>query len=63
MCLSQILVLADKNDGRNPKLLCLMLLESIANDLRLADLGASCVGKRVVANEDIDASLFEFLAS
>ena len=63
MCLSEILVLADENDGRNPKLLCLVLLESLANDFRLSDVRAGCVGKRVVANEDIDARLFEFLAS
>jgi hypothetical protein len=63
MCLSQVLVLADKNNGRNPKLLCLVLLKSITNNLRLPDVGTSGIGKRVVPDEDIDASLFEFLAS
>ena len=41
----------------------LVLLESIANDLRLADVSARGVGKRVAANEDIDSGLVEFLAS
>jgi hypothetical protein len=62
MCLSQVLVLADKNDGRDPELLSLVLLESLTNDLRLTDVGAGCIGKRVAANEDINAGLFEFLA-
>ena len=62
-CLGQVLVLADENDGRDPELLCLVLLESLPNDLRLADVSAGCVGKRVAANEDIDAGLVEFLAS
>ncbi len=61
MGLGQVLVFADKDDGRNPELLCLVLLESLANDLRLADVSAGCVGKRVVANEYIDSGLVEFL--
>ena len=63
MSLGQVLVFADEDDGRNPKLLGLVLLQSLANDLRLADVSAQCVGKRVAANEDIDSGLVEFLAS
>jgi len=63
MCLGQIFILADENNGRDPKLLCLMLLESLANYLRLADICASCIGNRVAANKDIDSGLFEFLSS
>ncbi len=51
------------NDGRYPELLCFMLLESLANDLRLADVSAGGVGLRVVANKYIDSGLVEFLAS
>jgi hypothetical protein len=32
-------------------------------DLRLADVGAGSVGKRIAANEDVDSSLVEFFAS
>jgi len=63
MSLGQVLVLADKDDGRNPKLLCLVLLQPLANDLSFAYVGAWCVGNRVAANEDIDSGLVEFLAS
>ena len=63
MSLGQVLVLADEDDGRNPKLLGLVLLQSIANDLRLADVSAGRVGMRVAANEDIDSGLVEFLTS
>ena len=40
-----------------------MLLQPIANDLRLADISAGRVGLRVAANENIDSGLIEFLAS
>jgi hypothetical protein len=50
MSLGQILVLTDEDDGRNPKLLCLVLLQSLANDLRFADVCAARVGNRVAAN-------------
>ena len=63
MGLGQVLVLADEDDGRNPELLRLVLLESIANDFRLADVSARGVGQRVAANEDVDSGLVEFLAS
>jgi hypothetical protein len=63
MSLGQVLVLADEDDGRNPELFCLMLLQPIANDLGLADVGAGRVGLRVAANENIDSGLVEFLAS
>ena len=63
MSLGQVLVLADKDDGRNPKLFRLVLLHPLANDFRFADVGAGCVGNRVAANEDIDSGLLEFLAS
>ena len=40
-----------------------MLRQALANDLSLADdICAWCVGKWVAANEDVDTSLFEFLA-
>ena len=57
MGLSQVLVLADEDNGGTQKLLCLVLLESLANDLLLADVSAACVSKRVVANEYIDSRL------
>jgi hypothetical protein len=63
MSLGQVLVLANEDDGRNPELLCLVLLESLANDLRLTDVGAGCVGKGVTAKEYIDSCLVEFFAS
>ncbi len=63
MRLSKVLILADKDDGGDPKLLRLVLLQSLTNDLGLADVSASCIGKRVAPNQDIDTSLFEFLAS
>ena len=63
MSLGQVLVLADEDDGRNPKLLRLVLLQSLANDLRLADVSAGCVGERVASDEDINSGLVEFLAS
>jgi hypothetical protein len=63
MGLGQVLVLADEDDGRNPEFLRLVLLKSITNDLRFADVSARGVCKRIVANEDIDACLVEFLAS
>src|ERR1035437_8815428 len=59
MSLGQVLVLADEDDGRNPKLLRLVLLQSLANDLRLADVSARCVGKGVAANENVDPRLVE----
>ncbi len=46
-----------------PKLLCLMLLESVPNDLHLADVSAGCVGLRVVPNEHVNSGLIEFLAT
>jgi hypothetical protein len=57
MSLGQVLVLADEDDGRNPKLLRLVLLQSLANDLRLADVSARCVGKGVAANENVTPAL------
>ena len=63
MSLGQILVLADENNGRNPKLLRPVLFQSIPNDFRLADVSAGLIGERVAANEDIDSGLVEFLAS
>ena len=62
MGLGQVLVLADEDDGRYPELLCFMLFESLANDLRFADVSAGCVGLRVVANEYVDSGFVEFLA-
>jgi len=49
MCLSEILVFANKNNRRDPKLLCLVLLESVANDFRLTDVRSRCIGKRIAA--------------
>ena len=43
MGLGQVLVLADEDDGRYPELLCFMLLEPLANDLRLADVSAGAL--------------------
>jgi hypothetical protein len=63
MGLGQVLVLADKDDGGYPELFCFMLLQSLANDLRFANVGAGGVGLRVVANKDINSSLVEFFAS
>ena len=40
-----------------------MLLESLANNLRLADVSAGRVGLRVVTDKYINSGLFEFLAS
>jgi hypothetical protein len=63
MSLGQVFVLADEDDGRNPRLLRLVLPQPLANDLRLADVGTGRVSKWVAADKDIDAGLPEFLAS
>ena len=39
------------------------MFESLANNLCLADVGARCISKRVVANKYIDSGLVEFFAS
>jgi hypothetical protein len=62
MSFGQVLVLANENNGRNPKFLCLVLLDSIADDFSLTDVCARRVGNRVGSDEDIDSSLVEFLS-
>ena len=62
MSLGQVLVLADEHDGGNPEFLGLVLLEAVANDLRLANVSARCVGKRIGADENVNSGLVEFLA-
>ena len=61
--LGQVLVLANKDDSRHPKLFCLVLLQSLTNNFRLADVGARRVRNRIVANEDIDSCVVEFVTS
>ena len=50
-------IFADKDDGRNPKFFCFMLLEALADYLRLSDVSAGRICKRIIANEDIDSGL------
>jgi hypothetical protein len=38
MSLGQVLILAYKDDGRNPEFLCLVLLQSVANDFRFTNV-------------------------
>ena len=63
MGLREVLVLADEDDGRNPKLFCFMLLESVPNDLCLTDVCARSVCERIAARQDVNACLVQFLAS
>lgn len=62
MGLGKILALVNEGDGANPKFLVAMLLESVADDFRFADVGGlfSCV--RVNAEQKINSALGEFLA-
>jgi hypothetical protein len=59
--LRQVLVFTDKDNGRDPKLFGLVLLQSLPNNLSLANVSSRCVSYRIAADEDIDAGLFQFL--
>jgi hypothetical protein len=39
-----------------------VLLEAVADDLRLTNVSAVCVGKGIGADENINSGLVEFLA-
>ena len=43
----EILVFANKHNGRNPEFLGLVLLEALSDNLRLADICARRAGQRI----------------
>jgi len=47
MGFGEVLVFADEHNSGNPKLLGLVLFEAIANNLRLADVGARQARHRI----------------
>jgi hypothetical protein len=59
MRLGEIFVLADKEDGRNPELLRFVLLQPVANDFCLTNVGAGRSRGGVGAREDVAPSLVE----
>ena len=58
MRLRKVLILADEHDGRDPKLLGLMLLQAFANYFCLADVGEWHVRTWIRSSEDVNACLF-----
>jgi hypothetical protein len=61
MSLGEILVFANEDNGRDPKLFRLMLLQSVTDDLRLSDVSAGRVSERIAADQDIDPGFVQFL--
>src|SRR2546427_8310089 len=62
VCLSEILVLADKDDRRDPKFFRLVLFQAVTNDLCLANVGTRRSGDGIGTRENVNACLVKLFA-
>ena len=61
MRFGEVLVLADEHNHRAPKVLCLVLLQSVANDFGFADVGQAVAGVGVDPKQEVDARALQLI--